>query len=305
MGKQNPKTVSALRRGRPPRVITKSSSQVSLSARATRTLIRSHHQLQKAYARAIAANDHATAANLEAQIQANGGIESYQIASIKGQSVERGGDSSKVLIDWLAEKGGLLNHLTAAEERGLNIAGAKLRCLEVGALSTRNIISRTAHIEVERIDLNSQEKGILQQDFMTRPLPRRKAGGSETFHLVSLSLVLNYVSDPQQRGDMLKRTAQFLNHEFPASFQGIHNTNPCLFLVLPAACVQNSRYLTEQRLLQIMKSIGYLLVKQKESNKLIYQLWEHPGDMNVDTQSFKKQELNPGRNRNNFAIILR
>jgi hypothetical protein len=37
----------------------------------------------------------------DAQIEANGGLESYQIASKLGQSMDRGGDSSKVLIDKL------------------------------------------------------------------------------------------------------------------------------------------------------------------------------------------------------------
>lgn len=39
------------------------------------------------------------------EIDSIGGLSSYQEASKLGQSVERGGDSAKVLIVWLREEG--------------------------------------------------------------------------------------------------------------------------------------------------------------------------------------------------------
>lgn len=264
---------------RPPTV---KSKQAALSSKATRTLIRSHHQLLKAKAQAAQAGDHARASSIDAQIQANGGLESYQIASKLGQSTERGGDSSKLLVDWIKSQ---LNQWQATLP--------KLRVLEVGALSTKNACSKAPALDVTRIDLNSQEPGILKQDFMERPLP---STDQERFNLISLSLVLNYVPDPTGRGEMLKRCVKFLTSQCPIPFA------PTLFLVLPVACVDNSRYLTEQRLLDILDCIGFRLVQSKRTSKLIYQLWNFTGESS--SKSFKKELLNPGHNRNNFAIIL-
>lgn len=264
---------------RPPTI---KSKQAALSSKATRTLIRSHHQLLKARVQAALAGDEASVSSIDAQIHANGGLESYQIASKLGQSSERGGDSSKVLVDWIKPQLGQWEATLP-----------KLRVLEVGALSTKNACSRTHALEVTRIDLNSQELGILKQDFMERPLPSKK---EERFHLISLSLVLNYVPDATGRGEMLKRCVKFLTSECPISF------TPTLFLVLPVACVDNSRYLTEERLLDILASLGFRLVQSKRTPKLIYQLWHYFGES--APRSFKKDMLNPGHKRNNFAVIL-
>lgn len=74
----------------------------SLTSKATRTLIRNHHNFSKQRAKAIKDGDEITAAKLTKQIEAQGGIESYQRASLKGQSNDRGGDSSKLLMEWLS-----------------------------------------------------------------------------------------------------------------------------------------------------------------------------------------------------------
>ncbi|KAK2777538.1 hypothetical protein FQN52_003038 [Onygenales sp. PD_12] len=292
-----------LSHGRPPT----SKPAASLSARATRTLIRSHHQLHKARARAVADGDEALVAQLDAQIAARGGLESYQLASKKGQSKERGGDSSKVLVEWLGDalrvvKGGL---------DGNNGPRGRLRLLEVGALSTKNACSTIGALDVTRIDLHSQEKGILQQDFMERPLPSAEA---ERFHVISLSLVLNYVSDPAGRGEMLRRTTEFFTSELPPVLSGTQSAEPegnvcftpCLFLVLPAACVLNSRYFTEQRLDEIMSYLGYKMVQRKVTSKLIFYLWEYTPVQEGRGRKvvFRKEELNPGRTRNNFAVTM-
>jgi 25S rRNA (adenine2142-N1)-methyltransferase len=78
---------------------------------------------------------------------------------------------------------------------------------------------------------------------------------------------------------------------------------PSLFLVLPAPCVTNSRYLDEERLEGIMESLGYKLVKRKLSSKLIYGLWclrEEPRKV-----TWKKEEIRSGKSRNNFAVVMK
>lgn len=290
-----------------------SAPTVSLSSKATRNLIRSHHQLLKARERAVIAGDEALVSQIDAQINANGGLESYQLASKTGQSRERGGDSSTVFLEWIRP---LLRRIKQARQQTGNAPSGKLRLLEVGALSTKNACSQHDCIDVTRIDLNSQEPGILQQDFMERPLPIAPADNEdddkERFHAISLSLVLNYVPSAAQRGEMLKRCSAFFTTSPPSSLPTTENKvfTPYLFLVLPAACVLNSRYFNSERLNDIAMSLGYSKAKEKVTNKLIYQLWEfhplqlNPSNKNKPPRIFRKEELNPGKTRNNFTITL-
>src|SRR5436305_431071 len=92
------KRTKAISLGRPP---LSKTQPAQLSSRATRSIIRSHHTLHKEHAKSIKQGDTARATNLERLINENGGLESYQIASNLGQTSARGGDSSKVLVEWL------------------------------------------------------------------------------------------------------------------------------------------------------------------------------------------------------------
>jgi len=276
-----------LSHGRPPTV----KRIQSISSKATRTLIRSHHTLEKRKAKAIADGDEAKAAALAREIELQGGIESYQRASLIGQANDRGGDSSKVLMEWLAP--------VISELKDCLQEGRLLRMLEIGALSTANACSRSKTFEVERIDLNSQSEGIKQQDFMERPLPK---DNSEKFDIISLSLVLNYVPDAAGKGDMLLRTLQFL--EKPTYTESLRDYFPSLFLVLPAPCVTNSRYMDEPKLEAIMESLGFVCVKKKLSTKLVYYLWRF-ASAPAERTAFKKTEIRSGKTRNNFSIVLK
>jgi 25S rRNA (adenine2142-N1)-methyltransferase len=189
------------------------------------------------------------------------------------------------------------------EERQEKTDRRKLQMLEVGCLSPDNAMAKAKTFEVTRIDLNSQHPSIEKQDFMERPLP---GGESEKFDIVSLSLVLNYVPDPTGRGEMLRRTARFLRGSAELDPEDpVANFFPSVFLVLPAPCITNSRYLNETRLEEIMKSIGYELVKSKVSAKLVYGLWRlsDPGAL-ARRKKFKKEVVNSGKTRNNFAVVL-
>lgn len=301
----------ALSHGRPPTLTQHHHPSTSISSKSTAAIIRTHHRLHKALARAQATNDTVLAASLQAQIDAAGGLAAYQAASATGQRADRGGDSSRVLIDWLAP--------TAARRRELQARGIRWRLLEVGALATDNACARSGLFDVVRIDLQARVPGILQQDFMERSLPVRTeeqqgsgGGGGDgdagTFDVLSLSLVLNYVPDAKGRGEMLRRTTHFL-----ASTSGSTNEElpvPALFLVLPAPCVTNSRYLDEERLAQIMASLGYVMLHRKLSAKLVYYLWrlqavdEHRVKGKERPKAFPKVEVNPGGARNNFAVVL-
>lgn len=222
---------------------------------------------------------------------------------ICGQSSQRGGDSSKILIEWIGEirrsasgvkpdsSGTTTDH--TIEQR--------LKLLEIGALSLDNACSKSPMFDVRRIDLSSRHPSIETQDFMERPLPKQ---GDEKFDIISLSLVLNYVPLPTGRGAMLRRTTKFLRHRnFDQADSPLAGLFPSVFLVLPAPCVTNSRYLNEDRLAEIMNCLGYALIRSKLSAKLSYQLWRLNGG-DARRGVFKKEEVNPGKSRNNFAIVL-
>lgn len=286
--KARPKTLT---HGRPP---LSKSQHVSLSSRATRSIIRSHHVLQKQVATATAKGDHETIRRLQAELDGSGGLESYQLASTLGQAAERGGDTSKVLVEWLRDD--------FQQTRSQN--GRRLRMLEIGALSTKNACSNVDCLDVKRIDLKSTQPGIEEVDFMHMPIPH------ERFDVVSLSLVLNFVPTASARGDMLRRVSLFLRHQADIHHTARANTGgvrvmPCLFLVLPLPCVANSRYLDMDRLRTIMKSLGYDSVKSKRTTKLYYELYVHSVRNALSKPpNFKKEELRKGNSRNNFAIVL-
>lgn len=286
--------------GRPPILHPKPKS---ISRKATKSLIGQIHALEKRKAQAIRDGDKAAEAKAVAEIAALGGIEKYQQASLQGQRVDRGGDSSRVLMDWLkpieAEMKG-----TASDD----VSTQRLRMLEVGALSTTNACSRSGLFDIQRIDLNSQGEGILQQDFMQRPLPK---DDSERFDIISLSLVLNFVPDPVGRGDMLLRTRDFLRQPTCVKDEMTSELSPCfpsLFFVLPAPCVSNSRYLDEKKLKSILFSLGYEVKQTKKTLKLVYYLLTRaakPPAVSNSGLAFTKKELRTGASRNNFAIVLK
>lgn len=269
--------ISSLKYGRPPMVVKKPV----MSARSTRTIIRAHHQLEKALAVAQSAGDAAEVSRLEQQLAAQGGLAKYQQASLQGQGRDRGSDSSKQLLEWLRP---------SLTDQAIN-----LRVLEVGALSTQNECSRSPFLSVTRIDLHSQEPGIEQQDFMQRPLPRQDC---DYFDIVSLSLVLNYVPTSDGRGAMLRRICNFFAR--PVNGKPL----PLLFLVLPAPCVLNSRYLDDAQLEKIMRSLGFGRLQCKSTAKLIYYLWEYTSTAPESSIIFPKVEVNAGSRRNNFCITL-
>lgn len=294
--RRRPKSLAA---GRPKSV----QSTKQLSSRASRRLINEYHSVSKALAHATANNDSTLVTTLQARLNAQGGLSRYQEASKAGQSADRGGDSSRVLVEWLVP-------VIKAREYG-NDAIAKhpqLRMLEVGALAVDNACARSGLFDMTRIDLNSQNSQILKQDFMERHLPQ---SDQERFDCISLSLVVNYCPDARGRGEMLKRAVDFLVRPDSRVVDDVRSSESCrqsscfpsVFLVLPAACVTNSRHLNEERLVAIMVSLGFVRTFRKMSGKLVYYLWVLCNEA-VQRRKFPKTEVNRGRARNNFAIVL-
>ena len=287
----------AVRKRKRPQLLSTSRPAIvkpaaSLSSQKTRSLVRTHHTLQKQLRVATIKNDQQAVQEISTRIEAAGGLNKYQEASVRGQCADRGGDSSKVLVEWLKDFIGVRNPEIIVEK--------PLRMLEVGALSINNAYARSGLFEVERVDLHSRHPLIKEEDFMHKVEPEIEKLDAEGFDVVSLSLVVNFVPDAAGRGEMIRRVSSFLRRRQ-------RNTNamtPSLFLVLPAPCVTNSRYLDEKRLEEIMKSLGYSKVRRKMSSKLVYYLWRYQGCGTKVQKPFKKEEIKAGASRNNFTIVL-
>ena len=304
-----------LSHGRPPAAV--SQQHASMSSQRSRRVIHAHHRLQKACAAAVKAGDTATAEAIAREMhEAHGGLAAYQAASLRGQSAGRGGDTSRVLVDWLRDAGVL------PSRRKQSTPGAPYRVLEVGALSAHNCVSRhPGALAVTRIDLRAAAPGIARQDLMARPLPAAPADG---FDVVSLSLVLNYVADAAARGAMLRRVCCFLRP--PRRDDGDRHKHgrgrgddggaaggderdaspllPALFLVLPLACVTNSRYLDEAALLRLLAALGFALRRKKLSRKLCFYLFHWRGSRAGEQETVPKRLVRDRPGMNNFAIAL-
>ncbi|CAK7207809.1 25S rRNA (adenine2142-N1)-methyltransferase [Sporothrix eucalyptigena] len=308
--KKAPLRVKSLTAGRPPMA----RPPKSISRKATKRLINSHHQLEKRRLQAVARNDKAAETAIAADIEALGGLARYQQASLQGQHHERGGDSSRVLMQWLGiDDNSKATASQPAAEKPSSLTSAPLRMLEVGALSINNACSASGCFRMERIDLNSQGPGITQQDFLQRPKPQ---SDSERFDIISLSLVLNYVPQHKDRGEMLLRCLNFLHEpgmvsaddtkasSTPATDDDIQKYFPSVFMVLPEPCVANSRYLTEEHLTDMMSVLGFDLLESKASQRLVYYLWVRKRPAPSFIPRFPKKELRSGSTRNNFSIVL-
>ncbi|KNE62022.1 hypothetical protein AMAG_07280 [Allomyces macrogynus ATCC 38327] len=172
-----------------------------------------------------------------------------------------------------------------------------------GPVAYRKVQSRGLLGDILSIDLNPQSPAVLRADFFQFPTapcrstsPRKwkdefdfseylapvadtaqvdpacfpgtgvPTTARQTFDVVSLSLVVNFLPTPAARGAML---AKAIRHLAP-------NGARLVYLVLPRACVANARYMDAKRLHGevMMKGLGARLVAERESAKLVCALYQ-------------------------------
>lgn len=271
------------------------------------------HELNKQAQAAQAAGNGAEEERISAELHKLGGLAAYQSFSRKSENLS-GFNASRWVVQQLAASG-LKPPLTATSCQTAPDAAAvamttdphtssKLRLLDVGALE-RNFLRESQWIDATAIDLHSQNEHIMEMDFLEFPVGGSgssnggegdKSDGplfSGPFDVVCLSLVLNFMGDAASRGAALEKAAALLK-------PGGH-----VFVVLPTACVDNSRYCTTGLLEQIMESIGFSTVCTKASSKLLFlmcQLTDVAAHTAPDRQRFAKRLIKQGKSRNNFCI---
>ncbi|KAI6043032.1 putative methyltransferase-domain-containing protein [Pisolithus marmoratus] len=251
----------------------------------TRTIIRRFHLLLKKQEQlehnAVTTSDAAELKKVNEEIASMGGLAAYQRMSSIGQGTDRGGGSERVLIKWLADMGLSQRDSTP-----------KLRLLEVGALKPDNYASCSSWISATPIDLRSRHPAIREQNFLAMEANENR----EKWDILSLSLVVNFVPEPRDRGRMFCLAHTFLRE------------SGLLFLVLPLPCVENSRYLSFEHLQSLMTTIGFREVekKWKQGGKMAYWLYRKvERDIHSDFTPFRKRCVcKQGGSRNNFVILL-
>jgi 25S rRNA (adenine2142-N1)-methyltransferase len=204
-----------------------------------------------------------------------GGLAAYQEASRRGE-VQRG--SLQNTSKWV------LGQLETLDRRPA--ASRKLRLLDVGALAA-NYTRQLSWIAPRAIDLRASAPGVEAIDFFTLEDP-------VMYDVVVLSLVVNFVGDAHLRGVMLHKATQHLA------------PNGLVFLVLPLACVDNSRNCNESLLRQILEGVGLTVRHVHRSKSLFYVALELCGPA-VDAAclpTITRQTVRAGAACNNFSIVL-
>lgn len=250
---------------------------VEISSRKDRKIITEYHTLNKTIDSvrknpSILGEDKAAQiAVLEAKKEKIGGINAYQKASKLGEARHGSFNSAK----WV------LKQLRAFKVYGNRTEDEKLKVLDVGALDN-NYKKHAKWIQCTPIDLNPQSSEVVKADFLK--LDDKK------YHVVVLSLVVNFEGDIRKRGDMLRKCPKLMVD------QGY------LFIVLPLPCLDNSRYLNEELFVSMMESLGFDVCAHHSSKKLSFFMFRKTRQVQV--KSFPKKILRKGGNHNNFAIVL-
>lgn len=186
--------------------VTGTSTKSRPSSTKTRSVVRKFHVLLKSRRKLEGGAGNARELDaIDGQINDLGGLDAYQRMSEQGQSAERGGGTETVLIDWLKDivggdplgKGKKLRCVWAGPQDLLPVVlTVRLRLLEVGALKADNYRGCSSWIDTTPIDLNAQDPKIRQQDF----LQMKEDENACRWDVLSISLVLNFVPDPRERG---------------------------------------------------------------------------------------------------------
>jgi 25S rRNA (adenine2142-N1)-methyltransferase len=168
----------------------------------------------------------------------------------------------------------------------------RLALLDVGALAA-NYTGEAAWISARAIDLNAQTPAVARVDFFDEPLSRQLG-------VLSLCLVLNFVGDPRRAGQMLWKASAHLK---PGGL---------LAVMVPRACIDNSRYCTDSLFQQALETAGFEVAVVDHSARLARYLARrrttglHEGTCPVTLPKGldKRTVVRSGGQRNNFCILL-
>ena len=226
-----------------------------------------------------------------------GGIETYQAASIYGAKRYK-------CNAWVMPL--MRTHLKTGSA-----------FLDVGAIDHQ--YANIKDFTVIPIDLNPQHKDVIKYDFfefahdmiLKGELPERVIERNnrheriKVFDAVILSLVINFVGDPRARGNMIALSAH----------KRILRKGGLLFITLPLACLENSRYMNATRFRKLVCALGFEVVVETCTLKLYRGAFRSISpfeNYNTSTRTFKFETEYPRKHlrkdkvkRNNFCVMLK
>jgi len=200
---------------------------------------------------------------LRTKLEALGGIDGYQKASLRGE--KQGGiifNSAHWVLDELASRHAQLRPLLLAKKDASNLLSSStlppLTLLDVGAIKNHYCETDTRvqrlqslfHLRPTSIDLNPQDDEVLKANFLD--YAKQELANENSFDVVVLSLCVNFEGSPTNRGEMLRLAARLLPE------------GGLLFLLLPASCIYNSRYMDLELLLELLEVVGLELADHQE-----------------------------------------
>ena len=291
--------------GKKTAAVSAEPSTVSAGAQ----LIRDYHfvekqiaQLQRQLGSDASSNPKLVA--LQKQLADMGGLEAYQKASLKGESEGAGFDASEWVLDEI-DRLKVLEQMPMRQPACPASASNQLKLLDVGAIVDHYAAPLAQKgladtLDYTCIDLNSQHENVLQVDFFDHA-KEQLAAADHPYDVVVLSLVLNFVGDIVKRGDMLRLASQLVPE------------GGYVFVVLPSACMTNSRYTNEQEFKTILRSVGLPVTSYSDgdeciaySDKLFFAICQRSDDplRRLPCAAYKRTLCRGGKERNNFCVVL-
>lgn len=181
-------------------------------------------------------------------------------------------------------------------------------CLEVGAINTELIDAAACtvseketgvkvkkyRLHVNAVDIHSMHPGIEEADFLTIPIPSQNP--EKRYDVIVCSMVLNCVTSPKKRGNMLARLYHFLR--------------PCglAFVTIPKLCLTLSPYTDLARFRALLQVVGFEITETKESPKVAFFICRRPeteSPAGLDPKWTKLSKIRRGKKyRNDFSIVL-
>ncbi|KAL3930155.1 MAG: hypothetical protein SGBAC_011881 [Bacillariaceae sp.] len=263
------------------------------------------------------------AKEIKKQQESMGGLDRYQKASIFGAK-----SSKFVCSDWVVP-------FLQKSMKHANGNANRIRILDVGAIDNQyHGKGYDNWLDAVPIDLHGgQHESVVQVDFFDyaheycagRDMASKENSKPRPFDAIVMSLVLNFQGDPRLRGDMLALAAD------PRLLKRNCDEIPgMLFVALPSASLDNSRYCDIERFIEVVTNqlFHLQLVETKRSSKLILLAFQRKNDIDAKSNQGQKQNSycydvqektfeygthemkriqppKPGAKRNNFAVILK
>jgi 25S rRNA (adenine2142-N1)-methyltransferase len=256
-----------------------------------------------------------TVERLDRLIQDMGGRQEYQRASQVSTSFH---STSKWVLGVLSRNGwlhGIMPEVDTETDTEPNMLAKTKKnkrprrttlCLEVGAINTELLDAASCtvpdketeskvkkyRLHVRAIDIHSMHPGIEEADFLKIPLET-----SHAYDCIVCSMVLNCVTTPEQRGNMLTRLYHFLR---PGGLA---------FVTIPNLCLTLSPHIDRARFLALLKAVGFEIVETKESPKVAFFICRRPASgsppVELAPKWTKLVTIRRGKKyRNDFSIVL-